>query len=44
MARLEKGRWAEAIHKQVGWYEIQIGPGEGGWIRGTAVALNDDFC
>jgi uncharacterized protein YgiM (DUF1202 family) len=41
VARLDKGRWAEAIQEQVGWYEIRIGPGEVGWIRGTAVALNE---
>jgi hypothetical protein len=41
VARLDKGRWAESIQEQVGWYEIRIGPGEVGWVNGTAVALNE---
>jgi hypothetical protein len=43
VARLDINRWAEAVQEQVGWYEIRIGPGEVGWVRGTAVALNE-FC
>jgi hypothetical protein len=42
VARLDKGRWAESIQEQVGWYEIRIGPGEVGWVNGTAVALNEN--
>jgi hypothetical protein len=42
VARLDKGRWAESIQEQVGWYEIRIGPGEVGWVDGTAVALNEN--
>jgi hypothetical protein len=41
VARLDKGRWVESIQEQVGWYEIRIGPGEVGWVDGTAVALNE---
>jgi hypothetical protein len=41
VARLDINRWAEAIQEQVGWYEIRIGPGEVGWIQGTAVAINE---
>jgi uncharacterized protein YgiM (DUF1202 family) len=42
VARLDINRWAEAIQEQVGWYEIRIGPGEVGWVNGTAVALNEN--
>jgi uncharacterized protein YgiM (DUF1202 family) len=41
VARLDKGRWAESIQGQVGWYEIRLGPGEVGWVNGTAVAVNE---
>jgi hypothetical protein len=36
--RLDVNRWTEAIQEQVDWYEIRLGPGEVGWVRGTAVA------
>jgi hypothetical protein len=41
VARLDKGRWPESIQGQVGWYEIRLGPGEVGWVNGTAVAVNE---
>jgi uncharacterized protein YgiM (DUF1202 family) len=43
VARLDVNRWAETVQEQVGWYEIRLGPGEVGWVNGTAVALNE-FC
>jgi len=41
VARLDINRWVEGIQEQVGWYEIRLGPGEVGWVNGTAVALNE---
>jgi hypothetical protein len=37
VARL--GNWAEVLNGEVGWVQIQIGPGETGWIRETDVVF-----
>jgi hypothetical protein len=37
IARL--GNWAEVLNGESGWYQIQIGPGQTGWVNETAVVL-----
>lgn len=37
IARL--GNWAELLGGESGWYQIQIGPGQTGWVNETAVGL-----
>lgn len=37
IARL--GNWAELLNGESGWYQIQIGPGQTGWVSETAVGL-----
>jgi uncharacterized protein YgiM (DUF1202 family) len=43
IAQLDQNRWAEGLEGQVGWLEIRIGIGQTGWVKATAVAVNE-FC
>jgi hypothetical protein len=40
VGQLGRNRWAEAVRRQDGWYEILLAPAETAWVNGADVGLN----